>query len=227
MPLFEDNLSPYLTLVEQGSDPTTPGATHQLLYVKSGGVYVKNSAATVTGPFGAGGGGITQAFAGYNTAGGSQENMTQHLVYAKSVTLANDCLLTSVEAYLDSGAGTDIIGTLAAALYTDNAGTPDRIVALGGFGDTNNLLLDNTNGGGGGTTGRWVATAMGKWLTAGTYWIAVANMTSNASIGMRIYYDGSGADRTYPSGGVWFTDWGFYSPTTTSNKYSIRANTIR
>ena len=51
------NLSPFLTLVEQGSDPSTPGATHQLLYVKSGGVYVINSSAVVTGPFGTGGGG--------------------------------------------------------------------------------------------------------------------------------------------------------------------------
>jgi hypothetical protein len=48
------NLNPYLTLVEQGSDPSTPGATHQLLYAKSGGLYVINSAAAVTGPFGAG-----------------------------------------------------------------------------------------------------------------------------------------------------------------------------
>lgn len=39
--------------------------------------------------------------------------------------------------------------------------------------------------------------------------------------------DGSGADRYYGSGGTWFADWGFYTPTTTANRYSIRANTIR
>jgi hypothetical protein len=57
MTKMSENLSPFLTLVEQGSDPTTPGAGNQLIYSKSGGVYVRNHAGTVTGPFGTGGGG--------------------------------------------------------------------------------------------------------------------------------------------------------------------------
>lgn len=44
-------------LTVQGGDPSSPASGYQLLYVKSGGVYVKNSSGTVTGPFGAGGGG--------------------------------------------------------------------------------------------------------------------------------------------------------------------------
>ena len=70
MTKMSDNLSPYLTLVEQGSNPATPGATHQLLYAKSGGIYVINSAAAVTGPFGtSGGGGLVGA--SYQRSAGS------------------------------------------------------------------------------------------------------------------------------------------------------------
>ncbi len=42
---------------EQGSDPASPASGYQLVYVKSGGVYVKNAGGNVTGPFGTGGGG--------------------------------------------------------------------------------------------------------------------------------------------------------------------------
>src|SRR6266516_890057 len=43
----------YMLLDEQGSDPATPAATKWVWYVKSGGVYAKNAAGTVVGPFGA------------------------------------------------------------------------------------------------------------------------------------------------------------------------------
>jgi hypothetical protein len=66
---------------------------------------------------------------------------------------------------------------------------------------------------------------MGKWLTAGDYWIAVAPLDTTTIL--QIAYDGSGSDRYYTSGGTWFSDWGYYTPTTSGNKYSIRANTIR
>jgi hypothetical protein len=38
-------------LVVQGSNPTTPAASHGLLYVKADGVYYKDEAGVVTGPF--------------------------------------------------------------------------------------------------------------------------------------------------------------------------------
>ena len=44
---------------------------------------------------------------------------------------------------------------------------------------------------------------------------------------LRIRKDGSGSDRYYDSGGYWLADWGFYGPTTTTDRYSIRANTVR
>jgi hypothetical protein len=67
MTRFEDNLSPYLTLVEQGSDPTTPASGDELLYAKAGGVYVRNHAGAVTGPFGAAGGGGEMDYAQITT----------------------------------------------------------------------------------------------------------------------------------------------------------------
>lgn len=36
--------------VDQGSDPSSPSAGNKVVYVKSGGLYLKNSSGTVTGP---------------------------------------------------------------------------------------------------------------------------------------------------------------------------------
>lgn len=55
MTKFEDNESPYLTLAEQTSAPTTPGPGLWRTYAKSDGIYVVDDAGTETGPFGAGG----------------------------------------------------------------------------------------------------------------------------------------------------------------------------
>lgn len=44
-------------LREQGGDPTTPAASHWILYAKSTGLFIEDDASAVTGPLGAGGGG--------------------------------------------------------------------------------------------------------------------------------------------------------------------------
>lgn len=169
---------------------------------------------------------ISQSFVGYNTAGGSTENMTSRKVYAKKVTLANDGLITNISIYVDAGVTTDQVRDLSVAMYSDNSGTPQYIIAANNNPNLS-LLLDTTAGAGGNSNPRWLSIPLCTWLTAGDYWIAVASFAANAAATLRIYYDGSGTDRTYPSGGDWFADWGFYTPTTTSNKYSIRANFIR
>jgi hypothetical protein len=51
-------------LKEQGSDPAVPAATYEQLYVKSDGLYVRDSAGNVTGPMVEVGTGATQAAAG-------------------------------------------------------------------------------------------------------------------------------------------------------------------
>jgi hypothetical protein len=170
-------------------------------------------------------GGITQAYAGYNTAGGSWENMTARRVYMKKITIATACLLSDIEAYLDNGAASDNVDSLAAALFSDNAGTPRDLLAYAPAVGTG-LLLDSASGAGGNTNARWFGRAIGYWVTAADYWIAVGAIESSVT-GLRIAYDGSGSDRYYTAGGDWMTDAGFTTITTGSNKYSIRANTIR
>jgi len=178
------------------------------------------------GPAGADGGGVTQEYLGYNVIGVSTEAMAVSRVYAKKITLAAAGLLTSIEAYVDGGNANDVLGGLAAAVYDDTAGTPNRVVAYV-QGDDASVLLDDTSGAGGNTDPRWLAIPIGKWLTAGDYWIAYQHGRA-AGAETRIYFDGSGSDRTYDPGGAsyWFVDWGFYAPTTTANRYSIRANIL-
>jgi hypothetical protein len=53
---FEDNESPYLSLLE-GSTPATPGTGLWRVFVTSGGLCIVDDAGTVVGPFGAAGGG--------------------------------------------------------------------------------------------------------------------------------------------------------------------------
>jgi hypothetical protein len=174
---------------------------------------------------GASGGGLSQAYLGYNTIGGSTENMTSRKVYAKKITISSSGLLNSIDVYVDAGVASDQVRDISTAIYSDNSGTPNLIVAHGGN-PSLSMLLDNTSGAGGNTNPRWLSLPIGTWLSPADYWISVAVFGNGAADTFRIYYDGSGSDRHYTSGGDWFADWGFYTPTTSSNKYSIRASII-
>ena len=68
--LFQDNLSPYLTIVEQGSTPATPGAGDQKLFIRTSDhllCYV-NSSGTVAPVSAGGSGSITSSGYTQNTA---------------------------------------------------------------------------------------------------------------------------------------------------------------
>lgn len=171
------------------------------------------------------GGSLTQGYVGKNAVGASWEAMTSRRVYAKKVTLANACLVTNIEAYVDGATAESKVDNLSVAIYSDNAGIPDSILAYN-VNPTSSVALDDTNGAGGNNVGRWLGVPIGKWLTAGDYWIAVASLDA-ATEGQRIAYDTGGTDRFYLPGGDWFVDWGFNTPTTGTKDYSIRANTIR
>ena len=202
-------------------------------YVSSTGLLTPKTTTQLAAAVGAVGGALAQAYAGYNTIGGSLEVMTSKMVYAKKITLASACLLTDIEAYVqNNAAGTDDqVESLAVALYADNSGTPSTILqysmndSASTTTDGPSMLLDSASGSAGDGVGRWLGVPIGRWLTAGDYWIAVAGFGSITVL--QLAYDATGTDRHYTSGGNWFADWGFYSPTTSGNQYSIRANTVR
>lgn len=165
---------------------------------------------------GGGGGGLTQAYVGYNTAGGSDENVTNLRVYAKKVTLASDGLLSSVEAYMSSD---DNVNTLRAAVFADSGGTPTTLIAVNTTQTQKHHFYNGTA-----PVKRWIALAVGKWLTAGDYWIAIQTVKGGGT--WNLAYDATGSDRYYGAGGDWISDWGRYAATTTGNSYSIRASVI-
>ena len=200
----------------------TPSVAATKLVLPNGTVSVVGTVATYTPAAG----GLTQAYVGYDTAGGSWEAMTSYRTRAKKITLANDCLVTDIEAYVrNSAAGADDqVEGMSVAIYSDVAGTPGLVIAYNSN-PTTSLLMDSAPGATGDDVARWLGVPIGKWLPAGDYWLAVAGL--DALTIMQIAYDGSGTDRYYTATSPWFADWGYYAPSTTTNKYSIRANTIR
>src|SRR5574338_1026425 len=52
------------------------------------------------GAGGGGGGGLTQAYVGYNTVGGTSVAPTDYDHVVQKITLANDCLLASIDVYI-------------------------------------------------------------------------------------------------------------------------------
>jgi hypothetical protein len=198
--------------------PSNPAAGKIRVYSKTGDTLSQRTSGGTETVFGAGGGGLTQAYVGYNTVGGSTENTTTERVLLKKVTLANACLLTDIEAYVDAAPTPTSLSRFAVGLYADNAGAVGQVLVSNAV-DYDNVYLWN----GSATTARWLGLPIGKWLTAADYWLAV--MTDN-NIGIR--YDGSGSDRYYTAGAVFgFTDGGTYAQTDSTRIYSIRANTIR
>lgn len=172
-------------------------------------------------PSGGGGGGVSHSYVGYNTIGGSTENLVSSRVYMKKITLAANGFLASIGAYLQERDNGDHLGDVAMALFADNAGSPRELLATSTLSQIQ-LGLFSANGVQGGA--RWFHKPIGVWCTAGDYWIAIGFET--AASGLRITYDGSGSDRYYTSGGFWIVDSGLYAVTTSANKYSIRASIL-
>lgn len=163
-----------------------------------------------------GGGGITHTYVGYNTAGGSNTSMVGGTAYMKKITLASAGWLGAIGVYIDHSATTNV-QSLAAWVLSDNAGTPDLVIAIGANWNSQSFYIN--------TTARWVDIAIGKLLTAGDYWLVVQRPVDSGT-DLRIYYDGSGSDKTQAIGGGWNTDGNLYSISSTSNQYSIRGSIL-
>lgn len=169
-----------------------------------------------------GGGGLTQAYVGTNSVGGSLETLVTRKWLLKSVVLANACLITDIEASIKASA--DKVDNFIVALFADNAGSPKELLALGGEPTASTVMALTTVVGAG--TARWLGRAIGYWAAAGTYWLGVSAGT-DTDIGLQIAYATSGSDRYFTTGGTWVTDAGYTTVSTGTNDYSIRANTIR
>jgi hypothetical protein len=165
---------------------------------------------------GTGSGGITHTYVGYNTAGGSNTAMLGGRVYMKKITLASAGWLGSIAAYIDHSAATNV-QNLGCWVLTDNAGTPDIQFAFGAHRGSATFFLT--------TTARWVDMAMGVYLAAGDYWLCVQRGVDSGS-DLRIYYDGSGTDKTQAIANNWSADGSQYAITDTTNKYSIRGSIL-
>jgi hypothetical protein len=180
------------------------------------GVSVTFAAGTATVDIPGGGGGLTTAYVGYNTIGATWEtSAANEWAIAKQIVLANDCLIDTVEAYMQAVAGN--IAYLSAALYTDNAGNPQY--PFRGFPERASGVFQVPA-----TTPRWMGVGGLGWVAAGTYWLVIRTTDLGGSVLPQIAYD-AGSDQTqdFPGSTVWPT-WG---GSATARKYSIRAHTIR
>lgn len=173
-----------------------------------------------------GGGTAAQSYVGAAAPGSSMAAFVSQRVYLKKVTLANAALMSDIEAYVDGAAAAGQVDSFAVALFSDKAGSPASILAANML-NAQSLLLDpSNNNSAADSPPRWLSLAIGRWLAAGDYWLAVSILTDTA-IGTRLGVDTTGgSDRYYTSGGAWLSDAGFYALTTTTNSYSIRANLI-
>lgn len=162
---------------------------------------------------------IAQSYIGYNTIGGSWEAMTNERVLAKQVVFSTDGLLASVDAYIRNN-GTQV-GSIGFAVFEDSGGVPTKLIHSE-VQPADSIFPSNVGSGAG--PGRWYSHAVGKWMTAGTYWIAVAAFDSSQSL--EIAYDAGSADRYWAETGFWFTDGDFQSLTNPSRNYSMRASFV-
>lgn len=163
-----------------------------------------------------GGGGMTQAYIGYNTIGGTVAAWgAAHRTYMKKVTIASAGILTSVEVYTKANAN-GATPMVRVGLWSDNAGTPKLLLAAA---TAETLLFEQEA-----TVKdpRWFGIPLGYYLAAGDYWIGV----QCSAVAFDIYSDTSGTDDYYTPGGVWLADVGYTALTVTTDKYSIRGSFI-
>lgn len=166
---------------------------------------------------GGGGSGITQAYVGYNTVGGTTDAIGLNLAKQvwKSITLATGCVLVSIDVYV-KGNGANVSG-LFAGVRADNAGAPGNLIATHS-GETNagaplfSIAMS--------ATARWVSLPCGIYVASGTYWIG-ANALSNITL----HYDAGGSDQTSTDANTWLNE--AVAVANSSRQYSLRANTIR
>jgi hypothetical protein len=136
MPLFEDNLSPYLTAVEQASTPATPSAGAQKLFIRTSDhtlCYVNSSGA------------VTQV--GVGTGMTNPLTTTGDMIYSSSgTTPARLAIGTSAQALVGgtTPAWSSAVGILQSAVAKRTAG--DLTTTSTSFVDATSLTVTLTTG---------------------------------------------------------------------------------
>ena len=176
----------------------------------------------VTGLTGAGGGGgLTHAYVGKNAIGASNEAAVNLRQYMKKVTLAADCLIASVGAYLRQGSAGNVM-TMAVGILDDDANSPDHTIAVNVPSQPMTFLSDSNGAQG---DARWVHLAVGLWVPAGDYWLTI-ELTHGGADSTLVYYDTSGSDQIFTNGAFRITDAGWTTVSDSTKDYSIRASTL-
>lgn len=160
--------------------------------------------------------GLTHTYVGYNTVGASATAMIAGTVYMKKITLASAGFLASIGVYIDHPSAADQ-QDIGCWVLSDDAGTPDLQIALGASRGSTTFFMNST--------ARWLDLAVGTYLAAGDYWLCVQRGVDSGT-DLRIFYDGSGSDKTQAIGDNWSADGDQYTLTSTTNKYSIRGSVL-
>lgn len=216
----EDNEFPYATFAQQSSNPATPASGDWVLFFKSGGLYAKNAAGTVVGPFGTSGSSLSRTQVGTTSVGGSFDSTPKTIL--KKVTLATDGFLGSIAVHVkgNSSGGAFIGGYV----MSDNSGTPLNVIATHNPSRSGATVLNSSIGVMNGT-GRWVTVPIGAWLTAGDYWLVVIMNGSTGTDCQVAYSSGTGTDRTKSSTDGPY-DHSVGASSTGTNDYSIYGNLL-
>jgi hypothetical protein len=172
-------------------------------------------------PASPGGGGLSHSYVGKNAIGASLLSLTDKVWAIKKITLAADGLLASIGAYIKDSASGGVV-SFGVALWADNSN--DVGIQIGGMTSPTLSLLPE--GPASTSSQRWYHRAVGMWLTAGDYWIGVAQLDHSGAEAISLAYDTGGSDKSITSGGTWIPDGGFYSRTNTTRDHSIRASVL-
>ena len=208
----------------------TAADTAARLAVGSNGQVLTADSAETTGMkwAAASAGGLTQAYVGYNTIGGTTTQVTTNDENVQQITLANDCLLTNIELYMKNNTAANAVN-LYFTLYSEASSKPKLLLEMGYATPPSNAQLYRVAATAG--EARWYGAAIGRWLTAGNYWIGWSFITDASKYD--VYYDATGTGYKWGKGGNAFasdapdTSGTVYTLTSVSRTYSLRANTIR
>lgn len=221
MAKVDDNVFPKVIADELGADPAAAAAGTRKLYAKSDGWYDIDDAGSVTGPFGAGGGGgATFAYAGKNAIGASSENLSNLRMYCKKITTVGAVSALGIGFYGHQNNSDNVVG-FHVGIWDDDTNTVGNLLAANATPAASYVLRSSAGAG----SDRWFEVPISLRLAAATvYWIGIIKDSNGSST---IYYDTSGSDRTIDTaGGYWLSDGDRYAQTDSTKDYSIRLATI-